>query len=123
MAGDGGGQREISPRDLEGAGADVDDGDLSASAREHGGERAAAAADHQHAPRLGLAEEEVHGVDIIGEADPGRVRDALVLAGLPIGDRAGGVVLFDDEVRARHGSLITSPSVGRSKNRGTRFFG
>ena len=94
---------EIVARKLDDGRIDFDRHDLDTRAIQHGGQRAAAQPDHQDAGRARLAQQPVHGVIVFGEADALRIGLALLGALLPVGDRAGGIVLLDDEGDGRLG--------------------
>ena len=90
---------EIEPRDVEGHGIDVNQCDANATARQHGGQRAPGAADHQHMAGPFLHQKAEQGVNIFRKADAVAVGDALMVARLPIGDAARPVVFDQDDFR------------------------
>ena len=126
MAGHIGGQAEIVAGNVERQFVNVDHRDGDARLAQHGGQGATAAADHQHVFALGLAQEEVHRMDVICGADAIGVTRALVIFLLPVADLAGAIVLNDHMARRGRRPFhvwIPFPSIARAMLAGNDPFG
>src|SRR5882672_11580499 len=88
-ADDAGRKLEVSARQKESLRIDVDDGHLAAALGEHGGQRSAAASDHQHILAAGLAEQPVEAVNIGDEAGSAAVRLTLKIIALAVDQGSG----------------------------------
>src|SRR6185369_8603917 len=75
----------------------VDRDHAAARSRQHGGERAAAASDHQDGTRTLLQQQTENGVDIVKQAYTVLVGAALVILTLPVSDGSSLHLLFDGD--------------------------